>query len=59
MKMFHESTSLEIRASREDVRNYVDGHITHLPSFVGRDPGLKEQVATEIIKPVDGMYVAL
>lgn len=56
---FNGITPLEIRASPEDVRIYVDGHISHLPSFVGRKPELREEVVTEITKAVDGMYVAL
>lgn len=52
---FLTATKLEIRASPEDVRKYVDGSISRLPSFVGRSPELKEEVVTEIIKAVDGM----
>jgi hypothetical protein len=59
MAKFDGSMFLEVRARLEDVRRYADGYISHLPSFVGRDPALKEQVVTEIAKAVDGMYVAL
>ena len=55
---FEGSISLEIRASEQDVRRYVDGHISHLSSFVGRDPDLREEIKTKIAKAVDGMYVA-
>jgi NACHT domain len=48
---------LEIRATKQDVRRYVDGHISHLPSFVGRNPELQEEIKTEIVKSVDGMYL--
>ena len=44
---------LEIRATKQDVRRYVDGHISHLPSFVGRNPELQEEIKTEIVKSVD------
>jgi hypothetical protein len=56
---FSGMTALEIRASPSDVRRYVNGQIPRLPSFVGRSPELQEEVATEIIKAVDGMYVSL
>jgi len=49
--------SLEIRASDEDVRKYLDGHMLQLPSFVLRSLDLQEEIKTEIIKAVDGMYV--
>jgi Cdc6-like AAA superfamily ATPase len=56
---FQGSISLEIRASEHDVRRYVDGHISHLPSFVGRSPDLQEEIKTGIVKAVDGMYAVL
>lgn len=51
--------SLEIRASDYDVEGYVDGHISSLPSFVGRSSDLQKEVKTEIVKAVDGMYAVL
>jgi len=59
MKEFEGCISLEIRASNEDVRRYLDGHVSQLPSFVVRNPGLQEEIKSEIIKAVDGMYVPL
>jgi hypothetical protein len=56
---FQRSISLEIRASDHDVRRYLDGHMSHLPSFIERSPDLQEEVKTKIVKAVDGMYVAL
>ena len=56
-EMFVGSISLEIRASADDVRRYLSGHISQLPSFVQRSPDLQEEIKTEIIKAVDGMYV--
>jgi hypothetical protein len=58
-KEFQESMSLEIRASDYDVRRYVDGYMSHPPSFVGRNPDLQEEVKTKIVKAVDGIYVAI
>ena len=55
---FEGSVSLEIRASEPDVRRYVDGHISHLPSFVGHRPDLQEEIKAEIVKAVNGMYVS-
>lgn len=54
---FEGSKTLEIRASEHDVRKYVDGHISRLPSFVSRNPNLQEEIKAEIVKAVDGMYV--
>ena len=56
---FRGSISLEIQASEHDVRRYVDGYISNLPSFVRRSPELQEEVKTEIVTAVDGMYVVL
>jgi hypothetical protein len=54
---FQENTSLEIRASTEDMRKYLDGHISRLPGFVLRSVELQEEIKTGIIKAVGGMYV--
>lgn len=50
---------LEIRADEQDVRRYVDGHISHLSSFVGRNTDLQEEIKTRIINTIEGMYVTL
>ena len=55
---FKGSMSLKIRASEEDVRKYLDSHISNLPLFVSRCPDLQEEIKSEIVKAVDGMYVA-
>jgi len=52
------SSLLEIRATDEDVRRYLDDHISQLPSFVLRSLELQENIKTRILKAVDGMYVA-
>ena len=54
---FQGSISLEIRASEQDVRKYVNGQISHLPSFVRCNPDLQEKIKSGIVKAVDGMYV--
>jgi Cdc6-like AAA superfamily ATPase len=58
-KEFKGSMSLEIRANNEDVQRYLEGHMSRLPSFVSRNPDLKEEIKSEIIKAVDGMYAPL
>lgn len=55
---FEGSMSLEIRASKHDVQRYVDGHMLQLPSFVGRNLDLQEEIKAKIVKAVDGMYVS-
>lgn len=57
MREFEGCVSLEIHASDEDVRRYLDGHMSQLPSFVLRSLDLQEEIKTAIIKTVDGMYV--
>jgi hypothetical protein len=58
-KEFEGNVLLEIRASDEDVRRYLDGHMSQLSSFVLRSPNLQDEIKTEIITAVDGMYVCL
>ena len=52
-----EGRILEIRASDEDVRRYLDGHMSRLPKCVSRSLDLREKIKAEIIKATDGMYV--
>ncbi len=47
--------SLEILATDNDVRRYLNGHISQLPKFVLSKPKLREEVITDIAKAVDGM----
>jgi Cdc6-like AAA superfamily ATPase len=54
---FEGGPSVEIRATEDDVRKYLDSRICSLPAFVRRNPDLQEEIKTEIIKAVDGMYV--
>jgi Cdc6-like AAA superfamily ATPase len=57
MKEFEGSISLEIRASDEDVQRYLDGKMSQLRPFVSRNFTLQEEIRSEIIEAVDGMYV--
>ncbi|KAF2187469.1 hypothetical protein K469DRAFT_685938 [Zopfia rhizophila CBS 207.26] len=49
--------NLQIRASDEDLRRYLQGHMSQLPRLVQTKQGLQEQIVAEITKFVDGMYV--
>jgi hypothetical protein len=55
-KKFEGSTLLEIRASEEDVRRYLNGHMLRLPGFVARSPELQEEIKAVIVNAVEGMY---
>lgn len=55
---FERDTWLEIRASKEDIQRYLEGHIDELPRFVRRDLDLQQEISSEIVKAVDGMNVA-
>jgi enamine deaminase RidA (YjgF/YER057c/UK114 family) len=52
---FKQSPSLDIIADEQDLRRYVDGRISDLPSFVRCEPDLQEEVKTEIVKAIDGV----
>jgi hypothetical protein len=52
---FAGSTWLEIRASKEDVRNYLNSRIIELPAFVRRDPSLQDEVLQGLVDASDGM----
>jgi hypothetical protein len=58
-KKFEGSLSIEIRATEDDVRIYLDSHISNLPAFVRRSPDLQEEIKIEVVKAVDGMYVSV
>lgn len=50
------STQLEIRASNEDLQNYLSRHMVNLlPSFVSCNEALQEDIKTAIVKAADGM----
>ena len=56
-KEFEGNSKLEICASEEDVRRYLEGHMFRLPGFVARSLELQEEIKTDIVNAVDGMYV--
>lgn len=57
MTKFKGSVSIEIRASSDDVRRYLDNHLSQLPGFVSDNLELQEEIKTEIVKAVDGMFL--
>jgi Cdc6-like AAA superfamily ATPase len=54
---FISDSKLEVRASDEDVRTYVQGQLTRLPKCIQREIG--QEVQDKIAEAVDGMYVRL
>ena len=52
---FQNSLLLEIRASEEEVRIFLDGRMYRLASCVRRDKDLQEALEGSIMKAVDGM----
>jgi hypothetical protein len=56
-KEFEGNVKLEIRASEEDVRRYLESHMFRLPGFVVRSAELQEEIKSNIVKAVDGMQV--
>lgn len=54
---FKRSMSLEIRASKDDVESYLEGHMGPLSAFYEWSRQLRDKIKTEISDAVDGMYV--
>jgi hypothetical protein len=55
MENFASIPNLEVRASEDDVRRYVEGQIPRLPNCIKRDDELKRVVENKIVDAVDGM----
>ncbi|KAG9250891.1 ankyrin repeat-containing domain protein [Emericellopsis atlantica] len=55
--MLETSRTIEIRATPDDVKLYLEGHMSQLPAFVGRSPALQDEVKTGISNAVDGMFL--
>ncbi|MCJ1355051.1 MAG: hypothetical protein MMC33_005042 [Icmadophila ericetorum] len=49
--------SREIRASEVDVRRYLENHMSQLPTCVSKNSTLQNEITTEIIKAVHGMFL--
>jgi hypothetical protein len=54
---FEGCISQKVLASDEDIQRYMDSHMSQLPAFVLRTPKLQDEIKTEIIRAVEGMYV--
>lgn len=52
---FPKGTCLRIRASMDDLRTYLEGHMERIPSFLQRDSALKKKIVTTIMEAADGM----
>ncbi|KAF4987864.1 hypothetical protein FDECE_15273 [Fusarium decemcellulare] len=48
---------LEIRAAEEDVRRYLDSRVDSLPRVVQGNPKLREDIITEVVRAVNGMFL--
>ncbi|GLA12007.1 hypothetical protein AnigIFM62618_007140 [Aspergillus niger] len=48
---------LEIRATDEDIRRYIQGNITSLPSFVTQDQAMADRILKEIPRGASGMFL--
>ncbi|KAK3391226.1 hypothetical protein B0H63DRAFT_411349, partial [Podospora didyma] len=57
VERFRGSTSLEIRASKEDVEGYVQGRLKLLPAFVQQNQRLQEEIKNGIAEAADGMFL--
>jgi Cdc6-like AAA superfamily ATPase len=55
---FCDSMQLEIRASDEDMKRYLDAQMFRLSSCVRAKPGLQEIIRHDIINAANGMYVS-
>ncbi|GLA79846.1 hypothetical protein AtubIFM56815_000650 [Aspergillus tubingensis] len=58
-KMFrerHGCSSLEIRATDEDVRSYIQGNNTSLPSFVTQDQAMMDNILEDVPRAASGMF---
>ena len=55
MKMFKGVLSLRIRASDDDIKQFVRGQIHRLPNCVQRDPDLQRKIQDDIVEATDGM----
>lgn len=54
---FQNALKLEVRASEEDVKQFVIGEMYRLPLCVQRNVTLRKSVQERIVEAVDGMYV--
>ncbi|KAF5243724.1 hypothetical protein FAUST_2719 [Fusarium austroamericanum] len=48
---------MEIRASQEDVGNYLDSRLASLSDLVKKNKDLRDEIKTQVIEAVDGMFL--
>ncbi|KAF2679335.1 hypothetical protein K458DRAFT_347022, partial [Lentithecium fluviatile CBS 122367] len=54
---FREAAKLEVRASNEDVKQFVAGQTHRLPRCIQRDPTLQATIQDKLVEAVDGMFL--
>ena len=54
---FLQDITIEIRASDEDVRRYIEGQMIRMTGCIARNVWLQETIKNSITKTVDGMFV--
>lgn len=54
---FDGSILLDVRAKDDDIRRYLQEHMSGLPSFILKRPELQERIVVRIANAIDGMYV--
>ncbi|KAH8691186.1 hypothetical protein BGW36DRAFT_305298, partial [Talaromyces proteolyticus] len=57
MREFSDCFTLEIRATQDDIRRYLDNKITMLPEFVSNDAPLREDIKNGIVLAADGVFL--
>lgn len=58
-QQFQTNPMLEVRADERDVKRFVAGQISRLPTCIRRDDDLARVIQSEIVKAADGMCVPL
>ncbi|KAI0121191.1 nucleoside phosphorylase, partial [Xylariales sp. AK1849] len=56
-EQFEQCLSVEIRATEDDIRRYLQGHISELPKFVTNQSDLQDEITISITKAVEGMFL--
>jgi hypothetical protein len=56
-EIFEKSMHLEIKASEQDIKRYLNSQLLLLPKFVQQNPELENEITNGIIEAADGMYV--
>ncbi|KAI3326496.1 hypothetical protein HD806DRAFT_551522 [Xylariaceae sp. AK1471] len=54
---FKGDISIEIRATKDDIRRYLRSRLPELPKFVTNQSDLQNEITTIITKTVDGMFL--